>query len=70
MLSSSKRRLRINIHSAKIKGLPNKMASWDLKVEVESLSHLNQVMANVAKLNDVLKIHRTGGRVVRARKRK
>jgi len=61
---------RINIHSAKIKGLPNKMASWDLKVEVESLSHLNQVMANVAKLNDVLKIHRTGGRVVRARKRK
>jgi GTP pyrophosphokinase len=61
---------RINIRSANIRALPNKMASFHLQVEVESLSQLNQVMANVAKLNDVLRIHRLGGKPARTRRTK
>lgn len=56
---------KIHIRKANIKSLPQKMASLELKVEVENLAHLNLVLANVAKLNDVLRIHRIGGRPLR-----
>lgn len=69
-ISSTFSEAKINIRSATIKSLGNKMASFNLKVEVESLAHLNQIMANIAKLSDVLRIHRVGGRPTRARRKK
>lgn len=52
----------VNIRNAIIKSLPDKQASFELQVEVGNLGHLNQVLTNIGKLSDVLKIHRTGGR--------
>lgn len=54
--------IKINILQASIKSLPDKMASFDLKIEVENHNQLNQVMLNLTKLSDILKIHRVGGK--------
>ena len=50
---------KTNIFSAKIKSYPNKTASFDLAVEVDSLDHLNGLMTRIGRLSDILEVRRT-----------
>jgi GTP pyrophosphokinase len=50
---------KTNINSAKIKSHPNKIATFDLTIEVSDLSHLNALMTRIGSLNDILEVRRT-----------
>ncbi|MGB9586897.1 MAG: RelA/SpoT family protein [Armatimonadota bacterium] len=50
---------KTNIYSAKIKSHPNKTASFDLTIEVESLDHLNHLITRIGGLSDILEVRRT-----------
>jgi len=47
-----------NITSAKIRSLPDKRALLELTIDVRDLRHLNDLMASVSRLSDVLRIER------------
>jgi GTP pyrophosphokinase len=51
---------KTNIYAARIKSHPNKTASFELTVEVESLDHLNQLITRIGGLSDILEVRRTG----------
>lgn len=59
---------RVNMLKANIRSMPDKRAVFELKLEVENLRHLDKLLANIGKLTDVLKIHRVGGRPMRAKR--
>lgn len=50
---------KTNIYAAKIKSHPNKTASFDLTIEVESLDHLNHLITRIGGLSDILEVRRT-----------
>ncbi|MCL6629548.1 MAG: bifunctional (p)ppGpp synthetase/guanosine-3',5'-bis(diphosphate) 3'-pyrophosphohydrolase [Armatimonadetes bacterium] len=49
---------KTNIYAAKIKSHPNKTASFDLTIEVESLDHLNHLITRIGGLSDILEVRR------------
>ncbi len=58
---------KINIHKANINILGDKRALFDLKIEVESLDHLEKVLGSLSKLTDILNIHRVGTKPARGK---
>ena len=53
-----------NITAAKIKSLPDKRALLELTVDVRDIKHLNELMNNVGRLSDVLRIERVAAHSV------
>lgn len=47
-----------NITAAKIKSLPDRRATFDVNVAVKDVKHLNNLMAAISRLSDILKIER------------
>jgi GTP pyrophosphokinase len=52
---------KTNVISANIRTLPNQTASLDMVVEVQDLSHLQNVVSRISSMQDVISIQRTFG---------
>ena len=52
--------LKTNIRSAKVHSFPNKTAIFNMAVEIDSVDHLNNLIAKIGGLSDILDVRRTG----------